>query len=159
MRGRRIVLGLASIGLALGCGQGERERGDPYFEPELKAAAPPIEPPPPPKTYAEHLADVPGGASEQATLEALLYDYCGDCHASDSDPVTDGAGMDYVDDIDRLIETGTIIPGDPADSKLVRRMLRAEMPPPSAGLPPAPQELIERLSAFVQSLPPAPIQR
>ena len=159
MRLHRVVLGL---GLALGCAQGEHERGAPYLDPGFETVAlpaPDVESPTPPKTYAGHLADVPSGASEQETLEALLYDYCGTCHGSDYDQSYDGAGMYYIDDIDRLIETGKIIPGDPADSKLVLRMLRGEMPPASAGLPPAPQELIERLSDFVQSLPPAPIHR
>jgi hypothetical protein len=158
MRFRRIVLGLASIGLALGCGQGERERGEPYVDPAMQAAALPEPPPTTVKTYAEHLADVPSGASEQETLEALLDDYCGDCHGSHYDRFADGAGMNYVDDIEQLIARGKIIPGDPAESKLVLRMVRGEMPPVGADLPPAPEELIERLSDFVQSLPPAALQ-
>jgi len=153
----RVVLGLLSLGLAFGCGQGGRERGELYLDPALHADPLPVPEPVPPKTYAEHLADVPGGASEQETLEALLDDYCGDCHGSDYDGFSERVGMNYVDDIDRLIEAGMIIPGDPADSKLVLRMVRGEMPPVGAELPPAPQELIERLSDFVQSLPPAPI--
>jgi hypothetical protein len=157
MRPRCAVLGLA---VALSCGQGERERGAPYVDPRPAVALPALDVEPP-KTYAEHLADIPSGASEQETLEALLYDYCGGCHGSDyvDNGVVDGAGMNYVDDIDQLIAKGKIIPGDPADSKLVLRVVRGEMPPAGAGLPPAPQELIERLSDFVQSLPPAPIHR
>jgi hypothetical protein len=155
---RRVILGLLCLGLMPGCGQGERERGDLSVDPARRAAPlPEPEPPASSKTYAERLADVPGGASEQETLEALLESYCGDCHSSHVNPFVDGAGMNYVDDIDRLIQTGKIIPGDPADSKLVLRMVRGEMPPVSSGLPPAPLELIERLSDFIQSLPPEPI--
>jgi hypothetical protein len=33
-------------------------------------------------------------------------------------------------------------------------MERGEMRPLATGLPPAPSELIERLSSFIQSLPP-----
>lgn len=160
MRARRVILGLLGLGLLAGCGQGERERGDLYVDPALRLAPlPDPAPPPPPKTYEEHLADVPSGATEQETLEVLLDDYCGDCHGSDYNGFSDGAGMNYIDDIDRLIATGKIIPGDPADSKLVLRMVRGEMPPVSSELPPAPQELIERLSDFVQSLPAAPTAR
>ncbi|HEU4579754.1 MAG TPA: hypothetical protein VFS67_15955 [Polyangiaceae bacterium] len=154
MRARRLVLGLLWIQLLPSCGQGERERGDAHVPRELAARPLPNDPPPPPETYADHLAAVPSGASEQETLEALLYDYCGGCHGSDHDQRFDGAGMYYVDDIDRLIETGKIIPGAPGDSKLLLRMERGEMPPLSTGLSPAPPELIERLSQFIQGLPP-----
>jgi hypothetical protein len=156
----RVILGLLCLGLALGCSQGERARGERYLDPALEAKPLPEIPPAPPRTYVERLADVPSGASEQETLEFLLDAYCGDCHGSDYDRYSDGAGMNYIDDINRLIEASKIIPGDPAGSKLVLRMVRGDMPPVSAvaaGLPPAPRELIERLSDFIQSLPPAPI--
>jgi hypothetical protein len=72
MRARCVVLGLLSVGLVFGCGQGERERGELYLDPALQADPLPVREPELTKTYAKHLADVPSGASEQETLEALL---------------------------------------------------------------------------------------
>jgi len=162
-RARAWVIGTAVAALLLagvGCAQGERQRGEPYYFDSATPESPWQEPPEPaPLSYAERLAQVPIGASEQETLEALLYSYCGECHGSDweqRNPGADGAGMYYVDNIERLIATGKIIPGDPAGSKMVRRLSAGEMPPVSAvtaDLPAAPPELTQRLSDFIASLP------
>jgi hypothetical protein len=59
--------------------------------------------------------------------------------------------MAYIDDIDRLVEEGQIIPGDPEESRLLEVMVeRSE--PPRPHHQDAPVQLVERVGAFIAGL-------
>lgn len=106
-----------------------------------------------PAPYAERVAAFPAEWTEQQKVEALLLSYCGDCH-SVCDPEALCAGMEYVDDMQELIRQGKVIPGDPDSSPLIQRMPDGN-DAHGTPLPLPPVDLIERVSAFIESLCPA----
>ncbi len=74
---------------------------------------------------------IPGRAAEpEAELAAkarkVLHDTCFRCHGENG--ATEG-GFNYVLDVKKLIERKKLVPGDPAKSKLFKRMNQQEMPP------------------------------
>jgi mono/diheme cytochrome c family protein len=77
------------------------------------------------------------GANEtelaRAAAENVLAANCGQCHGPALTPQQAQAGMNYIDDIDRLVETGKIIPLNSAGSRIIQRMVRGEMPPVTTG--------------------------
>ena len=77
---------------------------------------------------------LPVGALLTGEELVLLLDYhCGECHFPEAEPF-DTAGLYYMHDLDRLIEGGKIIPGDPGRSRLLTRILAGEMPPLGSGV-------------------------
>jgi serine/threonine-protein kinase len=77
------------------------------------------------------------GANEtelaRAAAENVLAANCGQCHGPALTPQQAQAGMNYIDDIDRLVETGKIVPLNSAGSRIIQRMVRGEMPPVTTG--------------------------
>jgi len=69
----------------------------------------------------------------KAAAENVLAANCGQCHGGQLTPATAQAGMNYINDIDKLVETGKIVPLDSAGSRLIQRMVRREMPPVTTG--------------------------
>lgn len=65
--------------------------------------------------------------------ENVVLAYCGSCHGAQLD---DGAGgINYINDFDRLIAQGLLVPCDPERSPMVEMMRSGTMPPPSSGVP------------------------
>src|SRR5438128_2059392 len=73
-----------------------------------------------------------------ARTQAVLKTHCGRCHGPGS-PAK--GGMGYVLDRDRLVGRQQIVPGNPAESKLFRRVLHGEMPPPAVQARPGAEDL------------------
>jgi hypothetical protein len=102
--------------------------------------------PPPPTTNTPP----PGlGNLSEAEFEALLLDQCGSCHGPDG---TGEGNMNYINDLDALIENGKIVPGDPANSLLFQRIQAGQMPP--GDLPEVDDDDVERIETFVSRLEP-----
>ncbi len=110
---------------------------------------------------AECLADAPEpvtpvvetdpAALAKAAAENILAANCGQCHGpalSEDDAL---AGMNYINDIDQLVETGKIVPLDSARSRIVQRMVRGEMPPPTSDLPRVTLADIDVVSAYIDN--------
>jgi hypothetical protein len=67
----------------------------------------------------------------------VLTTFCADCHGQRA--IEDGnvqGGIDYISDIDRLVEEGWIIPLRSAESPLIQIVNEGSMPPP--GVEPRP---------------------
>jgi mono/diheme cytochrome c family protein len=77
-------------------------------------------------------------ALRRAEAENILRVNCGQCHGPALSPEAIRAGMNYIDDIDRLVETGKIIPLQSASSRVIQYMRDGVMPP--AGVQPRPSE-------------------
>jgi serine/threonine-protein kinase len=80
----------------------------------------------------------PGGGGTEAELakaaaENVLAANCGQCHGPALTPQQAQAGMNYINDIDKLVETGKIVPLNAAGSRIIQRMVKGEMPPVSTG--------------------------
>jgi hypothetical protein len=88
--------------------------------------------------------------TEEVVVEILTH-YCGECHITDVQAEA-AAGLNYIDDIDLLIENDMIIPGSRFDSRIYARMILGEMPPPNFGFEmPGPSE-IELVGVFIDDL-------
>jgi serine/threonine-protein kinase len=87
----------------------------------------------------------------KAAAENVLKANCGQCHGSNLTPQGAQAGMNYIDDIDKLVENGKITPLNSATSKIVQRMQRGEMPPVSSGLPAVTDADIAVVSSFIDN--------
>src|SRR4029077_7538153 len=74
-------------------------------------------------------------ALAKAAAENVLAANCGQCHGPALTEQQAQAGMNYINDIDKLVSTGKIVPLDSAGSRVVQRMVKGEMPPVSSGLP------------------------
>ena len=86
----------------------------------------------------------------------VLQYHCGECHFP-SPCGTSDCGLQYMDDMAKLVETGKVIPGDGEASRLVLRMRRGEMPPLRSAVPPVPPASIERIARYIDVLTlPAP---
>ena len=79
-------------------------------------------------------AEIDPGVSElelaRAAAENVLRVNCGQCHGPQLSEAAARAGMNFIDDIDRLVNEGKLIPLNAADSPVVRRMREGSMPPP-----------------------------
>jgi hypothetical protein len=65
----------------------------------------------------------------------VLVANCGQCHGPLA-PVADSGGLTFIDDLDRLIATGLLVPLNSAASPIVIAMVNGTMPPPETGLLP-----------------------
>lgn len=95
----------------------------------------------------------PGDPAElaRAAAENVLAANCGQCHGPALTEQQALAGMNYIDDIERLVETGKIVPLNSAASRVVLRMSRGEMPPPSSGLPSVTDADIAVVSQYIDN--------
>ncbi|MEY2935197.1 MAG: Serine/threonine-protein kinase pkn1 [Pseudomonadota bacterium] len=98
--------------------------------------------------------DAPRGdaaALAKAAAENILAANCGQCHGPDLSKASAKAGMNFINDIDRLVEDDKIVPLDSARSLIVQRMLRGEMPPPGSGVPSATLADIDVVSSYIDN--------
>lgn len=65
----------------------------------------------------------------RAAAENILRVNCGACHGPALSPAAARAGMNYIDDMDELVDRQKVIPLDSANSLVVRRMRDGSMPP------------------------------
>lgn len=88
-------------------------------------------------------------AADPSAARAVLTKHCGRCHA---DAPGEG-GFDGVADLKSLVSRGYLTPGDPAASKLLKRIADGSMPP--AGVAPRPSAAdIATVSAWVADFTP-----
>jgi serine/threonine-protein kinase len=133
--------------LALACGSGidepqERDGDDSDVIAEidrddcednilLAGCQPEGETPAPPEDV--EAVDPNPGVSElelaRASAENVLRVNCGQCHGPQLSSADARAGMNYIEDIDRLVNEGKLIPLNAAESPVVVRMREGSMPP------------------------------
>jgi mono/diheme cytochrome c family protein len=87
----------------------------------------------------------------KAAAENVLAANCGQCHGPALTEQQAQAGMNFINDIDKLVSTGKIIPLNSAGSRVVQRMVRREMPPVSSGLPAVTDADITTVSQYVDN--------
>src|SRR5690606_14865160 len=86
----------------------------------------------------------PSGPTEpRQTPGALLGRFCGTCHGGEAILAGNVQGrIDYIEDVDRLVEEGWIVPLSSDDSPLVQLMAAGEMPPPGVEPRPTTAEIL-----------------
>jgi mono/diheme cytochrome c family protein len=125
--------------------------------PLLAGCAPPR--PAPTPSESEPRPPRPGAAEPapseaelaRAAAENVLRANCGQCHGPALTPAAARAGMNYIDDIDALVDNGKIIPLDSARSAVVRRMREGSMPPLGSGGPRPSERDIDAVAEFIDN--------
>ena len=90
-------------------------------------------------------------ALAKAAAENVLAANCGQCHGPALTPQQAQAGMNYINDIDKLVQNGKIVPLDSGNSLIIQRMKRGEMPPASSGLPPVTDADIQTVAQYIDN--------
>jgi mono/diheme cytochrome c family protein len=106
------------------------------------APGPEDEPPPDPNDL---------GAIERAAAENVLNANCGGCHGTALPPGAESGNMNYINDIDQLVENGKIQPLNSAGSRIIQRMKDGSMPPPAAGLDRVTEADINTVANFIDN--------
>jgi len=79
----------------------------------------------------------------RAAAENILRSNCGQCHGSQLTSTSASGGMNYIEDIDQLVQNGKITPLDSDKSFIIRRMRDGSMPPASSTGPrPSDQDIL-----------------
>jgi mono/diheme cytochrome c family protein len=92
----------------------------------------------------------PGDLARAAAEDVLEAD-CGQCHGPALTPEQAQGGMNYINDIDQLVENGKIVPLNSAGSLIIQRMRDGNMPPPSSGLPPVTEGDIDTVAQYIDN--------
>jgi mono/diheme cytochrome c family protein len=88
---------------------------------------------------------------DKDAAENVLKSKCGYCHGTALTKEQAKAGMNFIDDIDKLVEAGKIIPMNSAGSKVIQRMVRKEMPPPGSGYDLVSDAEIQIVAAYIDN--------
>jgi mono/diheme cytochrome c family protein len=98
---------------------------------------------------------------QKAAAENILRANCGQCHGAALNDDQVRAGMNYIDDLERLIDEGKVIGGSSDTSPIIVRMRNGSMPPPSSGLPAPSEQDIRQVASFIdnpQFFPPVNVE-
>lgn len=90
-------------------------------------------------------------ALARAQAENILASNCGGCHGPALTPAQASAGMNYINDIDRLVDEGKIEPLNSAGSRIIERMREGSMPPVQSGLDPVTEADIDTVAQFIDN--------
>jgi len=117
--------------------------------PLLAGCSTPVTPVTPPRPRT----DSSGGEADlaKAAAENVLAANCGQCHGPALTEQQAQAGMNYINDIDKLVETGKVVPLNSAASRIVQRMVRQEMPPVASGLPAVTEADINTVAQYIDN--------
>jgi mono/diheme cytochrome c family protein len=80
----------------------------------------------------------------------VLLANCRQCHGP-SASVADSGGFRFIDDLDRLIATGLLVPLSSATSPIIITMVDGSMPPPESGLPSVTQADIDTVAQYLDN--------
>jgi mono/diheme cytochrome c family protein len=87
----------------------------------------------------------------RAAAENVLASNCGQCHGPALTPAQASAGMNYINDMERLAEEGKIIPLNSGASRVIERMRDGSMPPTQSQLPKVSEADINTVVQFVDN--------
>jgi mono/diheme cytochrome c family protein len=104
-------------------------------------------------TTGTDVPDKPKTAQELAKDQAqnILLTNCGGCHGTQLTPLTARAGMNFINDMDKLADNKKIIPLDAEASPIIRRMRNQSMPPPAEGGRPVAATDIDIVARYINT--------
>jgi hypothetical protein len=100
----------------------------------------------------ESETDQPPRVLEEGEVYQVLAYYCEECHYRPVGPTSAIDGFWDIDDMDAMVRTGKVTPGDGEGSRLIQRIRSGEMPPVSAEGPLIPAATVDRLVDYINSL-------
>jgi mono/diheme cytochrome c family protein len=169
---RAFSIGFSVAVLALACGSdsGNENEGDEPIVPEretcednpLLADCPlpetdindnpiPDRPAPTPDPGGDPGAEPSPEELARAAAENVLASRCGGCHGPALTPAQASAGMNYIDDIQKLADEGKIIPLNSTQSRVIERMRDGSMPPTQSQLDKVPEADINIVAQFIDN--------
>ena len=98
--------------------------------------------------------DEPGGTPAdlaRAAAENVLNSNCGQCHGTALPPGAESGNMNYINDIEQLVDNGKVQPLNSAGSRIIQRMKDGSMPPAAAGLPRVTEADINTVAQFIDN--------
>jgi mono/diheme cytochrome c family protein len=87
----------------------------------------------------------------RAAAENVLLSDCGQCHGSALTQTQAQDGINFIDDIDALVQAGLIVPMSSAASRIIVVMRDGSMPPRSSGLPPVVDWDIDVVASYIDN--------
>jgi mono/diheme cytochrome c family protein len=87
----------------------------------------------------------------RAAAENILASNCGQCHGPALSEEDAEAGMNYINDMERLAAEGKLIPGNSAGSRIIQRMTDGSMPPVTSGRPRVTEADIDQVAQFIDN--------
>jgi mono/diheme cytochrome c family protein len=87
----------------------------------------------------------------RAAAENVLASNCGQCHGPALTPQQASAGMNYIDDLEKLADEGKIIPLNSNGSRVIERMREGSMPPPQSLQDPVSDADINIVAQFIDN--------
>jgi len=178
---RAFSIGISAALLALACGSDSNNGGGTNVDPNAGNGGGDVTPPPsqpvretcddnqflagcpgatpapdptPVGTGGVQAAPPPVGSAAdlaKAAAENVLLTECGTCHGTNLTPEAARAGMNYINDIDKLVDEGKIKPLDADNSLIIQRMRKGEMPPAGEGYAPVPDAQIEVVAQYINN--------
>jgi hypothetical protein len=88
---------------------------------------------------------------DKLAAENVLNANCGFCHGPGLSQDEAQANMNFINDIQRLVDTGRIVPMNSAGSRVVQFMQNRQMPPPGSGYPNVKESDIAIVSAYIDN--------
>jgi mono/diheme cytochrome c family protein len=165
---RSLSIGFSAAALALACGSDDKNTNDTPDRPlaedpcanPLSATCPtkvveatkdPVVDPDKPVKVADPGKPPSQQQLDEAIVENILASNCGYCHGPKLTQEQAKAGMNYIDDIKKLVDTGKIIPRDSAGSRIIQRMVKGEMPPIGSGYPAVTTADIDKVASYIDN--------
>lgn len=164
------VVGLTLMASALGCGGKATDDANPaepsYSVPRDRPPSPPraatpqrpqVAPIPardvPPSPYRPQPEPPVESESDlaKAAVENVLAANCGQCHGPSLTRAQAQDGINFINDIDALVEAGLILPLNSAGSRVIVVMRDGSMPPSASGLPPVTEADIATVAVYIDS--------
>src|SRR5690606_30587506 len=99
----------------------------------------------------DNIDDDSPAALARAQAENILASRCGSCHGPALTPAQASAGMNYIDNIERLVDEGKIVPLNSAGSRIIERMRNGSMPPAASQLERVPDNEINTVAQFIDN--------
>jgi len=87
----------------------------------------------------------------RAAAENVLEANCGQCHGPALTQTQAQDGINFINDIDLLVQAGLIVPMSSAASRIVVVMRNGSMPPPVSGLPPVTEADIDVVASYIDN--------
>ena len=87
----------------------------------------------------------------KAAVENVLLSNCGQCHGPSLTAMQAQDGINYINDIDKLVETGLLLPLNSAASRIIVLMRNGTEPPSTSGLPRVSDADIEIVAEYIDN--------
>jgi mono/diheme cytochrome c family protein len=105
----------------------------------------------PPRPLPPPFREAPPVDVAKAAVENVLLANCGYCHSSVLTPAQAQDGINYINDVDKLVEAGLIDPLSSLTSRIISVMRSGKEPPASSGYPRMTDADIDLVASYIDN--------